>query len=44
VQCFRAGRIIGSQSAQEIADIIMKAGTVVWNRPVVEILKQRAGK
>jgi len=25
---------IGPQSAQEIADIIMKAGTVVWNGPV----------
>ena len=25
---------IGPKSAQEIADIIMKAGTVVWNGPV----------
>ncbi|MBZ4193784.1 MAG: phosphoglycerate kinase [Candidatus Contendobacter sp.] len=25
---------IGPQSAQEVADIIMKAGTVVWNGPV----------
>jgi phosphoglycerate kinase len=25
---------IGPQSAQELADIIMKAGTVVWNGPV----------
>ena len=25
---------IGPKSAQELADIIMKAGTVVWNGPV----------
>ena len=25
---------IGPQSAQELADIVAKAGTVVWNGPV----------
>ncbi len=25
---------IGPKSAQELADVIMKAGTVVWNGPV----------